>query len=128
MTPAIQQAISEVQVRWPEAKVTHVEDGGGNVTVFIDPIEIGDQYVPSKTWIGFTLQAMYPDADVYPHFISGQIVRADGKEFGESFGKGHNFHDKEAIQVSRRTNDWNGAVDSAETKLIKVVAWIKSRT
>ena len=126
MSPQIETALDEIRSRWPKATVTSTEDEAGNVIVLVDPLDIGQQYKPIQSWIGFQLQYNYPDSDVYPHYISPEVLRVDEQPHGSGFGS-TDWRGSKVIQISRRTNDWNGAVDTAESKLIKVLDFIRSR-
>lgn len=127
MTPEVQQAIEEIKTNFPNTQIDIEEESQGGAHVTVHDLDIGSQYIPAKSWVVFTIGFQYPMADVYPHFINSEIKREDGKELGEGFSRGQTWQKKEAIQVSRRSNHLNPLLDTAATKLHKVLEWIRSR-
>ena len=66
-----------------------------------------------------------PYADVYPHFVRGDLTRLDGQPLGEATSPG-TFDGRPAVQISRRSN----RRDQAETpllKALKVLEWLRRR-
>jgi hypothetical protein len=129
MTPEIEQAIAEIKVTFDRHTVDVVPEKQGGAYVVVHDHRIGDQYTPDSTWVGFLITFQYPYADVYPHFIDGTVKRADEKALGESFSGVTTWpgRDGPVIQVSRRSNRLDPAVDTAATKLAKVLEWIRTR-
>jgi hypothetical protein len=54
-------------------------------------------------------------------------VCADGGALPAHISAGHTWQKKNALQVSRKSNHWNAATDTAVTKLVKVLAWLRTR-
>lgn len=100
-------------------------DEVGGVHVVIDDIVPGETYVGSTTWFGFHISAAYPAADVYPHYV-GRLHRKDAAAHPEGFSECE-WQEREALQLSRRSNRWNPATDTAALKAMKVLAWLASR-
>lgn len=125
MTEEVQQAIEEIKLHYGELEVTEVSDGGARVIV--KSVKYGDQYNPSSGWIGFVIGFQYPRADVYPHFVSPDLKRVDSKPLGEGFSQNNNWNEINTIQVSRRSNRLDPLIDTAATKLAKVLLWMQSR-
>jgi hypothetical protein len=125
MTPEVAGAIDEIRAAFPDAAVEAREDGDG-VIVIVDPVDPGPPYVQRATWIGFRITFQYPYADVYPHFLRGDLTRVDGAALGEGI-TATRFEDHSAVQVSRRSNRLNPATDTAVLKLIKVLHWLATR-
>ncbi|MBC3749411.1 hypothetical protein H8H78_18555, partial [Bacillus pumilus] len=82
MTPEVAAAIDEIKVAFPSATVTAREDGEG-VAVLVEPVSLGAPYSQRDTWIGFRITFQYPYADVYPHFVRGDLSRLDSTALGE---------------------------------------------
>lgn len=126
MKPDIENAIAELKATFPHHQVEVTPDDRGGASVIVHGLSIGQQYIPSTSWVGFTLAGQYPHADVYPHFMDEGVRFANGEGWkaGLSAGKwaGHN-----AIQISRRSKRWNPAVDTAATKLVKVLEWLRTQ-
>lgn len=118
-------AVTELHEQFAGHKITVTPDGAGGVFVVIDDVEPGAPYVEASTWLGFQITAAYPDADVYPHF-SGRIHRTDGRPHGEGFAEAE-WQTRPALQLSRRSNQWNPAADTAALKAMKVITWLASR-
>ena len=127
MKPDVTQAIQEIRAAFDGYVVDVVAEAQGGAHVIVHDVPIGPAFVPSQTWIGFTIPFQYPDADVYPHFIGGEVQRADGGPLGEALSGPTTWQDRSAIQVSRRSNRWNPATDTAALKLMKVLEWLRSR-
>lgn len=127
LTPEVAEAIEEIRAAYPGHPVAVEPDGQGGAYAVVDQLEIGDQYAPSTTWVGFQIGFQYPQADVYPHFIDAGVRRLDSRALGDSFSGPTTWRDRAAVQVSRRSNHLNPATDTAALKLGKVLAWIQSR-
>lgn len=126
LTAEVAEGIEEIRQQCPNSTVTVTEDGQGGAYVVVDDVELGESYVPSRSWIGFQLTFQYPYSDVYPHFIAGGVTRADGAPPGEAMSPTH-WQDRPAIQVSRRSNRLTPGTDTAALKLLKVLDWIRRR-
>lgn len=118
-------ALGQLGEQFADHPMTVTPDGSGGVTVVIDNIAPGSPYVESTTWLGFQITSAYPDADVYPHF-TGRLQRKDGMPHGEGFSEVE-WQGRPALQLSRRSNRWNRATDSAALKAMKVMTWLASR-
>lgn len=133
LVPEVASAVKELQEAYPNATVTAVPDGSGGAFVTVDPVDVSSRYAPSRTWIKFHITFQYPLADVYPHFVRPDLRRADGQTPGGlPLGPGSspgaftmNGVQEPAIQLSRRSNNLNPAVDTAVLKLEKVLEWLK---
>ena len=126
MTPEVEQAIDDIRSGFPKSKVTVKPDDNGGALVIVDPVDLAEQYVQRETWIGFRLTFQYPIADVYPHFVRGDLKRVDGGELGEGISAVQ-FDEKPAFQLSRKSNRLNPATDTALLKLHKVLDWLSSK-
>ncbi len=124
--PEVATAIEDIRAKFTSAEVTFHEDGSGGAIVFVEPVDPGPLYQQRETWIGFRIAFQYPYADVYPHFVRGDLTRVDGSSLGEAMTT-TKFEGRSAVQISRRSNRLNPDVDSAALKLEKVLAWLRSR-
>lgn len=127
MTPEVEQAIREIETAFDGHKVDFEPEAQGGAYVVVHDLFIGERYVPTTTWFGFLITFQYPRADVYPHFVDPQLRRADGHPLGAGFSGPTGWHGRSAVQISRRSNRLNPAVDTAATKLAKVMEWVKSQ-
>ena len=126
MIPEVQAAIDEIRAEFVGAAVTVDETGDGGAHVLIEDIPLSGIYTQDSTWLGFTITFQYPLADVYPHFVRGDLTRIDGAALGEATSP-TGWRDKPAIQLSRRSNRLNPATDTALLKALKVMTWLNSR-
>lgn len=126
MTPEIEQAIAEIQIAFAGHSVEVEAEAQGGANVIVHNLMIGEQYVPSTSWVGFAISFQYPYADVYPHYIDAGLRRVNGLVQGAGFSP-NTWRGQQVIQVSRRSNRWNAAIDTAATKLIRVLGWLKSQ-
>ena len=127
MTPEVEIAIAELMQVFAEHNIDVDPEDQGGAYVVVHDLGIGEHYTPSLTWIGFTINFQYPRSDVYPHFIDPDIHRIDGAGFGQGISGPTNWHNRSAIQISRRSNHWNPTYDTATIKLLKVLEWIRKQ-
>ncbi|MDZ8091601.1 MAG: hypothetical protein RMZ42_06635 [Nostoc sp. DedQUE05] len=128
MTPEVKQAIAEIKQAFPEHPVDIEAESNGGAYIIVNNVLIGEQYIPSTSWVGFVITFQYPHADVYPHFIDGGLRRVDGGLIkGDGLSGPNPWRNRPAIQVSRRSKRLNPAIDTAATKLTKVISWLRSR-
>ena len=125
MTPEVASAVDEIKAAFPDATI-EVKEEGDAVVVLLDPVDPGDTYVQRETWIGFRITFQYPYSDVYPHFVRGDLKRADGVDLGEGTSV-TTFENRTAVQISRRSNRLDPATNTALIKLHKVLEWLRTR-
>ncbi len=123
----VRQAIDEVRDQFSGYTVTEREDGDGGAFVIVEGLDPGPAYKQRETWVGFRIGFQYPHADVYPHYVRGDLERVDGKGFGDGITRGHTFERRAAIQLSRRSNRLDANTDTAVLKLLKVMQWLENR-
>jgi len=126
LTAEVAVAIEEIRSSFPDATVEAVDDGDGGALVFVDPVDPGPPYQQRETWVGFRVTFQYPCADVYPHFVRGDLARTDGGPLGEATSVTV-FEGRHAVQLSRRSNHLDPETDTAAIKLHKVLTWLGSR-
>lgn len=127
-TPAVSKAIEEIRETFAETAVAFDEDGDGGAWVIVESVPLGEIYAQDETWIGFQITFPYPEADVYPHFVRLDLCRMDGAPLGEGFQPvTWGPRAEPGIQLSRRSNRLDPALDTAATKLLKVLKWLNER-
>jgi hypothetical protein len=122
LTPAVDRAIGAVRGHFAGQPVEVIPDGAGGAFVIISSIEVGPRYTPTVTWLGFQVNAAYPASDIYPHY-TGRLTRTDGRTHGQGFSA-VTWQGRQALQLSRRSQGWNPAVDTAVLKAEKVIQWL----
>jgi hypothetical protein len=127
MKPEVEHAIAEIREAYPETTVTARADGEGGAYVIVEEVDPGPVYQDGVTWIGFRITFQYPYSDIYPHFVRGDLARADGRGLGEGISQNQNFEGRPAVQISRRSNHLDPRTQTALLKLEKVLAWVASR-
>jgi hypothetical protein len=128
VTATITEAIEEVRETFADATVTVDTDGNGGAWVVIDSVPLGSVYLQDSTWIAFQITFPYPEADVYPHFVRPDLSRADGAALGAGFSLAKwGLSGDVGMQLSRRSNRLNPAVDTAATKVLKVLKWLNEQ-
>ncbi|WP_419924736.1 hypothetical protein [Candidatus Poriferisocius sp.] len=126
MKPEIEEALEELKECFPDSEVVSVGIEDGGVFVSIDPVDPGPAYVQQETWLKFAISFQYPSADVYPLFVRPDLARVDDGEHGEGFSRAE-FNGEAALQLSRRSNRLNPAIDTACLKVNKVLAWMRAQ-
>lgn len=138
MKAHVKKAVAQIREGMPGHDVRVKEDADGGAFVIVEGIDIGESYAPSVSWIGFHITWPYPDADVYPHFIDpgvryvGEGAAPNAHPEGDmptslTRGAAMPGFETAAIQVSRRSNRWNPASDTALLKLLRVIDFLRSR-
>lgn len=137
MKKDVEAAITELRTGLPCHEIRVKPDADGGAFVIVDGVDIGPQFKPLTTWVGFQITFPYPDADVYPHFID-PAVKFVGDDpdtdpppdtLPTSMTRGATMpgFDLPAIQVSRRSNRRDADTDSALHKFLRVVDFVRSR-
>lgn len=138
MTDHVQARLEELRTGMAGHDVRVQEDENGGAFVIVDGIEIGEQFAPPRSWIGFHITWADEDADVYPHFIDPDVryvgsgdapnQHPDGN-LPTSMTRGHEMpgFNIPAIQVSRRSNRRNSDTDSPLQKLLRVIEFLRTR-
>lgn len=122
---AVELAVAAVQDQFAGHPVNTVSDGVGGVFVIIDDVDLGPAYTPAVTWVGFHINPAYPHSDVYPHYI-GRLTRVDNQAHGVAV-QPVDWQGRPALQLSRRSNRWNSATDTAALKAEKVLTWFRAQ-
>ncbi len=125
MNSNVEQAVKSLREAFPQATLVVEDDGGGGAYVRIESVELGPRFIPQRTWVGAHLPPQVPYADVYPLFIGSDVARADGVAFSAPITSGHNFRGQSALQISRRTNRLDPAVQTPTLKFQKVLHWLR---
>ena len=125
MKQDVASAIEELKRAFPSSEVCSLEDGSGGAYVVIEDVDIGDRFEPSSTWLGGHITALYPYADIYPHFIGNDVSRVDGVPFEPPITAGAQFLGRPALQVSRRNNNTQNYPQKAVAKFIKVIHFLE---
>jgi hypothetical protein len=122
LAPPVADAVGAVRAHFADSSVEVTPDGAGGAFVVITSVDVGPRYAPSTTWLGFHISAAYPDADTYPHYVSGDLGRADGQAHGPGIQQ-VTWQGRPALQISRRSNHRDAAVDSAALKAERIRRW-----
>lgn len=125
MKVEVSQAIDELKRQFATSSLVVREDGQGGAYVLMEPVALGPKYRPETTWVGFQIPAQYPYADIYPVFVGGNVVRADGVAFVVPITPGHHFEGRAAIQISRRNSAAQSGLQKAPAKILKVLDFME---
>lgn len=126
MTEHVAKAVEELRLHFEGHQMSVQEDGDGGAWVIIEEVPIDGLYTFGHSWVGFRITFQYPHADVYPHFVRGDLQRLDGRPLGEGIQAGQAFLGRPALQLSRRSNRLNPRTDTALLKLHKVLLWFRT--
>lgn len=127
-TEAIVEAIEQLRQTFPEATVTYEVDGTGGAWVTVDPVSVGPAYEQATSWIAFQITFPYPEADVYPLFVRHDLRRKDGQGHGEGIQSvAWGPRGEPGTQLSRRSSRLDPQIDTAATKVLKVLKWLSEQ-
>ncbi len=126
LTPEVTAALDVVAKAFPRATLTVREDGQGGALVIVEPVPLGPPYVQTSTWIGFHVTHLHPQADIYPHHVRGDLSRRDSAALGSGTSPS-SFEGRPSIQLSRRSNRRDAAMDTALLKMQRVVSWLLAK-
>ncbi len=124
LTDEVRKAIQELRASFADHHVDVEEDGQGGAYVTVHDLDFGARLSPARGWLGFIVGFHYPAADVYPLF-GPPLTMADGSTLTGPF-QGAKWRDKPSTQISRRSNARRDEVDTAATKLTKVLEWLRT--
>jgi hypothetical protein len=128
MTPEVQQAIIDLREVFSGHPIEVIPEAQGGAYVIVSEVTLGESFTPSVTWFGFYITFQYPGADIYPHFMGAEVKKANDCAIRQDGVSGPTaWQGRAAVQLSRRSNRWNPAVDTAALKLLKVIEWVKSK-
>jgi len=122
----VSTAIDELKRQFSTSAVTTREDGQGGAYVIVDPVNLGERFQPTATWVGFQIPAQYPYADIYPVFVGGDVQRANGVAFQAPVTPGHTFEGRGALQISRRSAAAQSGSQKAVAKILKVLDFLET--
>ncbi|MGD0713132.1 MAG: hypothetical protein ABSB24_02965 [Gaiellaceae bacterium] len=138
MKPDVEKAVQEL-IDGAPGSVRYGEDGDGGAYVLVEGIDIGEQFAPRVSWVGFHITWPYPEADVYPHFIDASVHYVGGSATPNQHPDGDlpaamsrgNFEAPgfklAGIQISRRSQRRNAETDTALDKLLRVIEFLRTR-
>jgi len=129
MTAAVEAAIQQVRLAFPEHTVLFLSDAQGGAAVIVEDLLIGPAFVPSESWVGFALNYTYPRSHVYPHFLRPDLARAEHKPLTSPLNPGQAMpgFERPATMLSRASNRWDPARDTATLKLLRVLQWLREQ-
>jgi len=119
--------LMEVRAAFAEHELWAWPDGAGGVQVAIDGIKLGEFWVHEASWFAFTINHLYPDADTYPHYVRGDLARADGEALVAPFHTGQTFQEQPAVMVSRSSPKRVSGLSTAARKAFTVISFIQSQ-
>jgi hypothetical protein len=128
VTADVRSAIEELRAGFPGHEVLVTEEPQGGAHIIVDNLDIGPAFATAKSWVGFTLGFQHPLADVYPHYLRADLAYADGRPVQSPLNAGHTMpgFDRPAVMLSRRSNRWNPARDTAHLKLLRILDFLRS--
>jgi hypothetical protein len=131
MKPAVERALAEIRSTFIGHKVDVEPDSDGGAYVRVHDLEIGPNYQPASSWFGFRITFQYPYSDVYPHYCVPGLRRSDSRGLRQGIHLSNTWQkpsgDEPATMISRRSNQLDPSADTAATKLLKVIDWLRSQ-
>lgn len=126
MSADIAEALDEIRATFPDSVVETAINADGSVWVTVSDLLIGKQWAPSLSYVGFTIGFQYPYVDCYPHYVDASLKKKDGTSFGPGLHLAQRTPSgDEAVMVSRQNRHVAEVPDTAATKLLKVLDWLR---
>lgn len=126
LNESVKRALDELHERFGELQVEPDGAGGARVTVQRVPLPAG--LTRSESWVGFVIPHNYDDVQVYGHFFSRDLRRADGAELAPpGINYAGDWAGRPSLVVSRGSNNWHKGIDTALIKLLKVLDFLRMR-
>lgn len=120
-------ALQEVRDAFADHTVWAWPDGAGGVHVVIDAVRLGPAFSQDTSWLGFTINYLYPDADTYPHYIRSDLTHVDGRPLLVPFHVNNQFMDQPAVMVSRSSPNRVAGLSTASRKALSVLSYIQAQ-
>lgn len=125
-TKAVAEQVEELMVQFADKTVTAEPDGAGGAYVKIDSIDPGPAYQQRGSWLGFQITYLCPDADIYPVFLSPDLVRVDGQAHTAPITPAR-WRGWDALQYSLKSAQRDPEIDTAAIKAAGVIACLAER-
>lgn len=126
LSAELRSAVDELRATFGPKNVA-VTPAASGVWVELANVDLGTRWSPATTWLGFHIASTYPYADIYPMFVDATCRLADG---GLPPAVSENAtipaRAERCLQISRRSNRWDPARDTAAAKAIKVIQWLRT--
>jgi hypothetical protein len=123
--PSVASAIDDIKSEFLEAVITIAPDGQGGARVCLDGVQLRSPRFQGVTWIGFYITFVYPNADIYPHYVRPDLI-INGSA-AAPLHPNHEFMGRSAIMVSRVNRSHDPSTDTALLKLHKVIEWLNDQ-
>lgn len=120
-------AIEELKRGVAPTELVIEADGQSGAYVRFGPVELIETWQQRETWMAGHITAQIPYADIYPIFVRGDLARADGKGLVAPLSSGHIFMGQPAVQISRKSNRRDAAIETPKIKFLKVLHWMNSQ-
>ena len=120
----VAEAIEQIRQQFVRSTILVDPDGSGGARLVIEDVPLGLPYVQSATWLGAHIPAQMPYSDIYPVFVRGDLNRSDSKVLAAPITAGHEFMDRPAVQISRRTKNATLTKQNAAMKIQKVLKFM----
>ena len=127
MNETVTIAVKQLQNFYGVENVEAITDGEDGAYVLVKNLPVGDIYNLPLIWCRFRITYMYPEAQVYPHYINPEIKRKDGLPLGGGISDPMIWNNHSVIQISRTSKNWNPALDTAQIKLEKIIQWLREK-
>lgn len=118
-------AIESLRTSFEGSAIAVEPDDAGGARVAVETVGLSALYQQSDTWIAGHLVAQLPYADIYPLFVRGDLTRRDGRPLGTGVSTAQMFLGRSAVQLSRRSNRRDPAIETAAHKFMKVIEWLR---
>lgn len=127
-----EKAVAELRQAFP-GKEVRIEERADGCWVMLRGLKPGRSYKQRSVALFFLITSAYPDADIYPMYTSPAIQRKDGcphkqglSDIATDAVKDFPFKPKSITQISQRRQNIRPEVDTAATKAVGVLNWLKS--
>lgn len=127
VNPSVLIALGEVRTTFEQHTVRAWPDGSGGVHVVIEAVALGPAFAQDTSWVGFTINYLYPDADTYPHYLRADLAHTDQSPLAVPLHSGQTFENQPAVMLSRRSTNRVTGLSTAARKALSVLSFLRTQ-
>ena len=120
LPPELTQAVHELEQAFPGRVTIEAQDPAGLV-IELHEVALSARWTPQVCSLWFVLPYNYPDAAVYPYYVTGATPTGGAVPALQPVA----WRDKPATQVSLRQTAWDPVRDTVVGCAVQTQAWLR---